>query len=89
MCVIAGLVFTPQTRNFSFEHLFHATEVASEAACLVDPSSPESIRDGILRIINNEYYRQELVEAGYENVKRFRPEVIALEYVKLYKMLNH
>jgi len=70
-------------------NIYSMPEVAGEAACLVDPFSPKSIRNGILRIINNEDYRQELVAAGYENVKRFRPEAIALEYVKLYKMLNH
>lgn len=62
-------------------------EVAGEAACLVDPFDVASIRGGILKIINDSLYRDELVMHGFENVKRFRPEIIAAQYADIYKEL--
>lgn len=62
-------------------------EVAGDAACLVDPFDVASIREGILKIINNPAYRDELVRQGFENVERFRPEQIAQEYVDIYREL--
>ena len=64
-------------------------EVAGDAACLVDPFDPASIRAGILKVINDATYRDRLVKAGFENVKRFQPEQIARQYADLYhELLN-
>lgn len=60
-------------------------EVAGNAACLVDPFNFESIRSGILKVIQDAGYREELIQNGFKNVERFAPEKIAEEYVKLYK----
>src|ERR1039457_1051746 len=46
-------------------------EVAGTAACLVDPFDCASIREGILRVIEDADYRNNLVAQGYENAKRF------------------
>jgi glycosyltransferase involved in cell wall biosynthesis len=62
-------------------------EVAGDTACLVDPFDVSNIREGILKIINNPAYREELVRRGFENVERFRPEKIAQEYVDIYRLL--
>ncbi len=62
-------------------------EVAGRGACLVDPDSTESIRDGLLRIIGDEAYRENLIQEGFENVKRFAPEKIAAQYAKIYRAL--
>ena len=62
-------------------------EVAGEGACLVDPLQVESIRDGLLRIIENPAYRAELVTKGTDNVKRFRVEEIARQYEEVYYSL--
>jgi glycosyltransferase involved in cell wall biosynthesis len=62
-------------------------EAAGSAACFVDPLNVESIRAGILRVWHDAAYRQNLVEAGFENVKRFRPEAIAAKYAGLYEEL--
>lgn len=62
-------------------------EVAGEGACLVDPYDPESIRQGVLRILRDEAYRKTLVEKGFENVKRFAPERIAAQYAALYRSI--
>ena len=61
------------------------TAVAGRAACFVDPSDPESIRRGILRIIGNPGYRQELVQHGLENIKRFSAETVAETYLAIYQ----
>ena len=61
------------------------TEVAGDAAVLVDPMDAKSIRNGILRIINNENERNNLVDKGIENVKRFAPNYIAGLYENLYR----
>jgi glycosyltransferase involved in cell wall biosynthesis len=60
-------------------------EVAGDAACLVDPYDAGSIRQGILKIIHDAAYREDLVRRGYQNVKRFDPQAIALQYFDLYK----
>jgi len=62
-------------------------EVAGGAACLVDPESVASIREGILKILHDEAYRESLVHKGFENVKRFAPEKISAQYAALYRAL--
>ena len=60
-------------------------EVAGDAACIVNPYDVRSIRDGILRVIQDTDYRHKLIENGYKNVERFKPKTIALQYWALYK----
>jgi glycosyltransferase involved in cell wall biosynthesis len=62
-------------------------EVAGEAACLVNPFDVASIRRGVLKVINDSLYRDELVKRGFENVGRFRAEKIAQEYISIYREL--
>lgn len=62
-------------------------EIANDAACLIDPYDVASIRKGFLKIINDENYRLQLIENGFRNSTRFSPEVIAEQYVKIYKEL--
>jgi glycosyltransferase involved in cell wall biosynthesis len=59
-------------------------EVAGDAACLVDPFDVESIRAGILRVLDDAPYRDELIRRGFENARRFRTEAIADQYAALY-----
>jgi glycosyltransferase involved in cell wall biosynthesis len=66
-------------------NLFSMPEVAGDAACMVDPYKPEEIRAAVLKIINDPAYRESLVQKGFENVKRYNPEVIARQYLELYK----
>jgi glycosyltransferase involved in cell wall biosynthesis len=68
-------------------NLYSMPEVAGKSACLVDPYSVASIRDGIVKIINDREYRDGLVVAGFENVKRFRPDAIANDYAVLYEQV--
>jgi glycosyltransferase involved in cell wall biosynthesis len=62
-------------------------EVAGKGACLVNPYDVASIREGILKVINDSCCRNELVRNGLENVKRFRPDQIAAQYVELYRQI--
>ena len=60
-------------------------EVAGQGACLVDPYSVSSIREGISKVIRDSSYRDHLIEKGFENIKRFSAEKVALQYEELYK----
>jgi len=62
-------------------------EVAGEAACLVDPYAVDSIRSGVLRVIEDGPYRQELVEKGSFNVRRFDLTTIKEQYMDCYKKI--
>ena len=60
-------------------------DVAGGSACLVDPGDVYSIREGILKVINNEKYRAKLIKQGLKNAKRFDPKLIADQYFQVYK----
>jgi glycosyltransferase involved in cell wall biosynthesis len=59
-------------------------EVAGGAACLVDPYSISAIRDGVLRIIRDKGYREQLVRDGLRNAARFDAGHIAQQYLDCY-----
>lgn len=60
-------------------------EVAADSACLVDPLDEASIRAGVLRVIADQAYREELVRRGFANVRRFTPAAVAAQYAALYR----
>jgi glycosyltransferase involved in cell wall biosynthesis len=62
-------------------------EVAGGAACLVDPFDAASIREGIRRVMEDDAYRQRLIELGRENRERFSLEQVARQYGSLYAKL--
>jgi glycosyltransferase involved in cell wall biosynthesis len=62
-------------------------EVAGGAAVLVDPHNISSIREGLLKIINDQDYRNGIIKKGFENIKRFDPDRIAGQYFDLYKKI--
>lgn len=68
-------------------NLLSMPEVAGNAACIVDPYSVNEIRDGILKIITNETYRNQLIENGLNNVNRFTPISVSKQYSDLYHKL--
>ena len=69
-------------------NLLSMPEVAGDAACIVDPYNIAEIRAGILRIINDEFYREALIHNGFSNALRFDPKEIARQYIELYKELH-
>lgn len=58
--------------------------VSGGAACLVDPTNSESIRSGLLRLIGDKSFRDNLVVRGFENVNRFQLKNVASQYCALY-----
>lgn len=60
-------------------------EVAGEGALLVNPFDTNEIRAAVIRIIEDESLRKELVSKGLENVKRFNGQTIAKQYLRLYE----
>ncbi len=62
-------------------------DVADGAAHLVDPTDTEAIRQGIRQLIDDDVYRQQLIEAGYRNARRFAPDTIASRYREQYQRL--
>jgi len=62
-------------------------DVAEGAAILIDPESTESIRNGILQVINEDLLREELVKSGLKVVEKYDPAIIAGMYKELYSSL--
>lgn len=61
--------------------------VSGGSACLVDPYDINSIRTGLLRLLNDAPYRERIIGEGLENVSRFRLDTITGQYVNLYREL--
>ncbi len=64
-------------------------DVAGDGAVLVNPHSVQEIRNGIENIINNHVYRDDLIQKGFTNAKRYAPHIIAAQYFQLYLDLNN
>lgn len=63
-------------------------EIAGDAAHFVNPFDIVSIREGILKVIHDDTYRDKLIKIGYENRKRFDEKQIANEYAHVYRSLH-
>lgn len=63
-------------------------EVAGNAACLVNPFDVSSIRAGFLKVFGHAAYRDQLVENGLENAKRYDVASITRQYEALYRQLG-
>lgn len=64
-------------------------EIASNSAHLVNPFSIDDIKKGILKLINDDTFRNDLVEKGRNNVFRFEPKTISQKYVSLYEKIHN
>ncbi|MCA9946042.1 MAG: glycosyltransferase, partial [Anaerolineales bacterium] len=64
-------------------------EVAREAALLVNPLNTAAITQGMQRLVQDEAYRQELVQRGFENVKRFSWEETAVQLLQTLERVHH
>jgi glycosyltransferase involved in cell wall biosynthesis len=60
---------------------------AGDGAVLVDPYDIGSIRNGLRRLIDDEEYRQGMVESGIQNVKRFDGKALSGRYAAIYDRL--
>lgn len=59
-------------------------EVSGGAAFMANPDDFLTIREGILKITNDENYRKDIIEKGLKNVERFEPDIIAKIYEEIY-----
>ncbi len=62
-------------------------EVAGDAACFADPYNIEDIRNGVIKIIQDDAYREQLIINGRKNRLRFSEEIIADLYYALYQKI--
>jgi glycosyltransferase involved in cell wall biosynthesis len=62
-------------------------EVAGDGACLVNCFDDASIKEGILKLINDAGYREQIIKKGLDNVKRFSVDKVTEQYAELYKEL--
>ena len=63
-------------------------EIAGNAACIVDPFDMSAIKAGILKIIQNDTFRNTLIENGKSNKNRYSAAAIADMYFELYQKVN-
>lgn len=63
-------------------------EVAGDSGCLIDPFDIRSIRNGFIKVIENDQYREQLIELGRKNKLRFEVSKIANMYLDVYKQVS-
>jgi glycosyltransferase involved in cell wall biosynthesis len=68
-------------------NVYSMPEVAGRGASFVDPFDVNSIRNGILKVINDDLFRDSIVTEGFENVKRYDSRAIASQYQSLYEQI--
>ena len=61
--------------------------IAGRGAALVDPTNLTAMRAGIKRILANDAYRNELIEAGQRNMANYTIERVSAQYTALYASL--
>ena len=61
--------------------------VAANSAELVDPLDIKSIRNGILKVINDKPYMESLILNGYKNAQRFKIKTIAAQVKEIYSQI--
>ncbi len=60
-------------------------EIAGEAACYFDPYSEESIKNSVVKILTDSNLREELINKGYEQLKKFSWQKTAEQTKKIYE----
>lgn len=63
------------------------TDIANGSAHLVHPTDIKAIRQGIVRLIEDDIYREKLITAGWQNAQTYTLEKAASQYATLYHQL--
>jgi len=71
-------------RTVITSNLSSMPEVAGNAAHLVNPHNIEAIKNGFIKLMNENEYRTQLIENGWKNAQLYTPEIIAEQYQLLY-----
>lgn len=61
---------------------------AGADGCFVDPYNISDIRNALIKVINNDDYRNLLISKGIDNSKQFNPKVISDKYLALYEKVK-
>jgi glycosyltransferase involved in cell wall biosynthesis len=64
------------------------SDVAGDAACLVNSLDISDIRKGILKVMSDQTYRETLVEKGLDRVRCFSVAEVADRYLGVYQRLS-
>jgi glycosyltransferase involved in cell wall biosynthesis len=59
-------------------------EIADSSAILVDPNKPEEIAEAAFKLISDESLKNDIINKGFENVKRFSWDKCSKEISKLF-----
>lgn len=62
-------------------------EVAGEAACYFDPYSEKSMIHAVLKVLEDANFREDLINKGYEQLKKFSWKQTAGETKKIYESI--
>lgn len=62
-------------------------EIAGEAVISVNPTNIQSIHNAYIKAIEDDKLRNEIIQKGLENAKRFQVKDIAKQYLELYQSL--
>lgn len=62
-------------------------EIAGNAAELVNPFDVNDIRNGFLKVIQDDAHREQLIANGFKNAERFNKTEIANQYFNLYRTM--
>lgn len=60
-------------------------EIVGPATCLVDPLNVEEIAQGLQKVVFDSDYRRELVDLGYQQIKKYSWQKAAAKHIDLYK----
>ena len=61
--------------------------VAGEGACLANPLDINSIKSRIIQIIEDDNYRDNIINMGLINAVKYSPKVISRNYLNLYRRM--
>lgn len=64
-------------------------EAGGEGVVYVNPDSVEEAADAIKKILNHREYKQSLIDKGREHIKKFNPDTIAEEIMRVYKEVSN
>lgn len=64
------------------------TEIAGDAAILIDSANPQEITDAMVRVVKDDNLRKSMIKKGLENVKRFSWKKCAMETVEIFHALQ-
>ncbi|MGJ8548643.1 glycosyltransferase family 4 protein [Winogradskyella wichelsiae] len=70
-------------------HIGAMKEIAGSSAYLVDPYNVKEINTAVKTILSDKALRDELIQKGQLNIKRFHINKIAKDYLNIYKEVAH